>query len=295
MKQNMSQSINKHSTYKLNNGTTIPISGFGVYKTDKGEAAKIVYEALKVGFRHFDTAKLYGNEKETAEGIAKFLEDHPEVKRSEVYYTTKIWNNDQGYEKSKLAIAKSLEDAKSIGYIDLFLIHSPISSKAERLGTWKALEEAIESGKVKTIGVSNYGIHHLKELLEFPELKIKPAVDQLELQPWLPHVDIQKFAKENDILLEAYAPLTRGKKFDDPELQAIAKKHGKTPAEILLRWSYDQGFVVLSKTATISRIPSNFNVLDHVELDEEDHRILHKPESHERSTAWDPTTYFDEK
>lgn len=284
-------SINKNSSYTFNNGKKIPITGFGLFKTEHTKT--IVYEALKVGYRHFDTASFYGNEQEAAEGIAEYLKDHPELKRSDIFYTTKIWHDDHGFEKATKAIAHSIELAKSIDYIDLFLIHAPNSNKQKRLETWKALENAVDSGKVVSIGVSNYGIKHLTELLEYPELRIKPVVNQLELQPWLQHIDIQEFAKKNDILLEAYAPLTRGKKFEDEEIQYIAKKHGYIPSEVLLRWSYDQGFIVLAKTSTPERIATNFNVLDHVVLDEEDKKILTKPDSYERFTAWDPTTYED--
>lgn len=223
-------SVQKDSLYTLNNGKKIPVSGFGLYLTPPGEASQITYEALKAGYRHIDSAQGYNNEAEGAEGIAKFLKENPEVKRSDVFFTTKIKNGSHGYEESTKVIKESLAKvAPYIDYIDLFLIHSPISDKEKRLGTWKALQEAVDSGKVKSIGVSNYGTPNLDELYAWDGLKYKPVVNQVELHPWLPRKDLQEYGKKYDYLLEAYSPLTQAKKLDDPELVAIAKKHGFTP------------------------------------------------------------------
>lgn len=282
--------MKKTDTYKLNNGLSIPISGYGLYLTEPNQAAELTYQALKTGYRHIDSARYYQNEAEAAEGIARFLKEFPEVKRSEIFFTTKIFNDEHGYEETKKAIASSLERVKSIDYIDLFLIHSPMSNREKRLETWKALQEAVESGKVKSIGISNYGIRHMDELLGWEGLTIKPVVNQLELHPWLPRKDIQEYAKKHDILLEAYSPLTQAKRLDDPVLLKIAKKHGYTPGEVLLSWSYQQGFIVLAKTTHLNRIVENFNVLDHVKLDAEDLKELDLPDSYV-SYAWDPTTY----
>ncbi|KAH3687256.1 hypothetical protein WICPIJ_001772 [Wickerhamomyces pijperi] len=282
--------ITKNSRYTLNNGRTIPITGFGVYQTPASKATTLVYEALKVGYRHIDSARIYQNEEESVAGIAQFLKEFPDVKREDIFYTTKIWNEEQGYETTKIAIESSLERAKDIQYIDLFLIHSSLTNKEKRLGTYKALQEAVATGKVKSIGVSNYGTHHLDELFAWEGLTIKPVVNQVELHPWLPRKDLQEYAKKHDFYLEAYTPLTQGQKFDDPELVAIAKKHGYSVVEVLLRWSYDQGFIPLAKTATVARIKPNFDVLDHVVLDAEDLKILDKPDSYEVLT-WDPTKY----
>jgi len=290
-----SKSVKKDSLYTLNNGLKIPVSGFGIYQTPPEEAANITYEALKAGYRHIDSAQAYQNEKEGAEGIAKFLKKYPNVKRSDIFFTTKIKNGNHGYEATSKVIKESLDKVSPyIEYIDLFLVHSPISDKEKRLGTWKALQEAVDSGKVKSIGVSNYGTHHLDELLSWEGLKYKPVINQLELHPWLPRKDLQIYAKKYDHLLEAYSPLTQAKKFNDPELIEIAGKYGKTPAQILLRWSYDQGFIPLAKTVHVERIAENYNVLDNVpSLDDEDYKKLDK-DSYEVLT-WDPTKYVDEK
>ncbi|CAK7903710.1 NAD(P)H-dependent D-xylose reductase [[Candida] anglica] len=288
--------LNTKSTYKLNNGKEIPIAGFGLYLTEPGETATITYNALKVGYRHIDSAAYYQNEQESVDGIAKFLADYPEVKREDIFYTTKLEVSRQGYEQAKLAISESLEKAAKIEYIDLYLIHGPLASKADRLGEWKALQEAVQEGKIKSIGVSNYGVSHLQELLDWEGLTIKPTVNQVELHPFLPRHEFREIAKKNDIYLEAYAPLTTAKKFDDPDVQAVAKKHNYTPAQVLLRWSYDQGFIVLAKTTSIERTRDNFEVLDKVTLDEEDFKTLDKPDAYELTSGWpfDPTTYVDE-
>ncbi len=292
----MSSSIQKDSLYTLNNGEKIPVSGFGLYQTPPGQATDITYQALKVGYRHIDSAQGYNNEEEGAKGIAQFLKENPSVKRSDVFFTTKIKNGFHGYEESTRVIQESLKKVSPyIDYIDLFLIHSPMSDKEKRLGTWKALQEAVDSGKVKSIGVSNYGTPHLDELYAWEGLKYKPVVNQLELHPWLPRKDLQEYGKKYDYYLEAYSPLTQAKKLDDPELVSIAKKYGFTPAQILLRWSYDQGFIPLAKTVNVDRIVENFTVLDKVpKLDDEDYKLLDKPNSYEVLT-WDPTKYVDEK
>jgi len=287
----VSSTLQKDSHYTLNNGQKIPISGFGVYKTPVEETTKITYEALKVGYRHVDSAQGYFNEAEAAKGIAQFLKENPEVKRSEVFFTTKVRDIYHGYEEASKAIQYSLElVGLYIEYIDLFLIHSPLSNKEKRLGTWRALQEAVDSGKVKSIGVSNYGTHHLEELLSWEGLRYKPVVNQVELHPWLPRKDLQAYSKKYDHLLEAYAPLTRGIKFDDSDVKSIAEKHGITSAQVLLKWSYDQGFIPLAKTVHVHRIKDNFTVLDSTpKLDDEDYKKLDK-DSYEVLT-WDPTTY----
>ncbi|CCH43354.1 Prostaglandin F synthase 1 [Wickerhamomyces ciferrii] len=287
-------SLQKDSWLPLNNGLKIPVSGFGLYQIPVEDSTKLTYEALKAGYRHIDSAQAYQNEEEGAKGISQFLKENSDIKRSDIFFTTKIKNGEHGYEESKKSIEKSLAKVSPyIDYIDLFLVHSPISSKEQRLGTWKALQEAVESGKVKSIGVSNFGTPHLDELYAWEGLKNKPVVNQLELHPWLPRKDLQAYGKKYDYLLEAYSPLTQAKKLDDPELVSIAKKHNVTPAQILLRWSYDQGFIPLAKTVNVDRIKENFNVLDNVpKLSDEDYKILDK-DSYEVLT-WDPTKHVDQ-
>ncbi|CAK7903371.1 NADPH-dependent D-xylose reductase II,III [[Candida] anglica] len=309
--------LTRNSTYKLNNGLSIPIAGYGVYQLDSKTTKDLVYRALEDGYRHIDSAAIYGNEKEAAEGIAAFLKDYPKVSREDIWFTTKIWNEDQGYEETKKGVQKTADKVKPyIGYVDLFLLHSPLTSKDKRLGSWKALQEFVSDPsndvlQIKSIGVSNFGIEHIEELLNWEGLSIKPVVNQLELHPWLPHLKLRKYCLSKDILLEAYSPLTQGHKLNDPELLSLEKKFGVPKVEILLKWSYLQGFIVLAKTEKFERIKQNLSVLPDgqveddqleetksfgkVDLEEEILQALDKPESHE-VLCWgnkDPTEYKD--
>ncbi|ANB12775.1 aldo-keto reductase superfamily protein [Sugiyamaella lignohabitans] len=278
-------------SFVLSSGAKIPHIGFGVYLAAPGETSKIVQIALSSGYRHVDSASFYKNEKEAADGIAAFLKTNPSVKRSDVFYTTKVWLDDFGYEKTKAAIKKSLQNAASIEYIDLILLHAPQGPSQLRLGSYKALQEAVVEGSVKNIGVSNYGVHHLKELLSWPELKIKPAVNQVEVNPWLQRQDIAAFCKEHGILVEAYSPLMRGNRLDDPELVALANKYGKSVAQILVKWNLQKGFLPLPKSATESRIKSNIEV-DDFELSKEDlDNLGSASDKFVTAPGWDPTTW----
>lgn len=293
--------LTKTSTYKLNNGQHIPVAGFGVYQLPAKDTINLVYSALEQGYRHIDSAYAYGNEAESAEGIAKFLKDHPLVQRLDIWFTTKIASSHvSGYEETKALVKTIADDVKKhIDYVDLILIHDPKTDKTKRLAIWKALQEYVidpnnSTLQIKSIGVSNYGIRHLEELLNWDGLLVKPVVNQLELHPWLPHVKLREYCVSKNILNEAYTPLTQGEKFDDPELVALSKKYGLPPAEILLKWSYLQGFIVLAKTGTTSRIKQNLDALPDgkedpldetshlgkVDLDPEIVETLDKPDSH---------------
>ncbi|ANB12453.1 aldo-keto reductase superfamily protein [Sugiyamaella lignohabitans] len=279
-------------TYTLNNGTKIPSIGFGVWKTPPNITDTVVELALGFGYRHIDTAKAYENEKEAADAIAKFLKENKDVSREDIFYTTKIFTDDFGHEKTKKAIEKALEAASSIGYIDLLLLHAPERPATARLGAYKALQEAVEEGKVKNIGVSNYGVSHLKELFEWPEFKIKPVVNQIQINPWLQHNDIVDYCAKNDILIESYSPLLRGDGLNKPELVDLAKKYKVDSAQILIRWNLQKGYLPLPKSATASRIKSNFTAYD-FELSQEDVDTLGDKNAYElaEGTAWDPTKW----
>lgn len=282
--------LTKDSRVPLNNGETIPVTGFGLYLTPPDQATELTYMALEVGYRHIDSALAYKNEAEAAKGIAKFLNDHPAVKREDIFFTTKVISSTPRTHDLFVQDIQGCYDRvkEYIGYIDLFLIHAPNPDKATRLACYEALQEAYAKGYTKSIGVSNYGVRHLDELFTWDKFKVRPVVDQVELHPWLPRKDIQEAGKKYDILLEAYSPMTQAKKLDDPELVSIAKKHGVSSADILLRWSYDQGFIPLPKTVHVERMKTNYTVLDRVTLDEDDKKILEKPNSYEVLT-WDPT------
>lgn len=309
--------ITRQSRYRLNNGQQIPVTAFGCYDVPVEKTKELVYQALNAGYRHIDTAAGYGNEKEAAQAVAQFLKENPSIDRQDIWFTTKIANSDHGYEETKKAVQRASEKVKEyIEYVDLVLIHSPKSNKEKRLGTWKALQEFVTDAtnpvlNIKSIGVSNFGISHLEELLNWDGLLVKPVVNQLELHPWLPHLKLRKYLVEHDILAEAYSPLTQGFKLNDKELLELEAKYKIPKTEILLKWSFLQGFIVLVKTEKVERIKQNLSVLPDVENDELDHstklgkidldieilETLDKPDSHEVLT-WgnvDPTGYVDPK
>jgi len=264
---------------KMNNGSNIPQFGLGVYLAKKGrECRKAVTWALEAGYRHIDTASSYGNEKE----VGKAIRDS-EIRREEVFVTTKLWNADQGYENTLKAFDKSLKTLK-VDYVDLYLIHWPVTEK--RKESWKALEKIYESGYCRSIGVSNYMINHLEEL--FTYANIIPALNQVEFSPYLYQKELLDFCIRNKILLSAYAPLTRMKKLSDPQLQSISKALNKTTAQVLIRWAIEHELVVTPKSVNKERIIENANVFDFC-LDESQMKILDSMNEDLR-TCWNPTT-----
>ncbi|MFX0007321.1 MAG: aldo/keto reductase [Promethearchaeota archaeon] len=247
------------SKIDLNNGVKIPILGLGTWKLVGKTAYDSVKWALEAQYRHIDTAKLYGNE----EQIGKAIKDSG-VLREDVFITSKVWDSDQGYESTIRAFNRSL---KRLGtsYIDLYLIHWP--RKNQRIETWKALEKIYSEGKVRAIGVSNYWIHHLEEIIG--SFNIKPVINQFELNPFLYRKELIKYCKEQDISIEAYCPLTHGKKLNNNYLKEIAEKYNKSVAQILIRWGFQHEFIEIPKSSTRDHIIQNSMVFD-FELDEED-------------------------
>ncbi|QPG74501.1 hypothetical protein FOA43_001831 [Brettanomyces nanus] len=276
----------------LNSGNSIPILGFGVFQIPENDTSSLVEKALEVGYRHFDSAMDYENEAGTCDGIAKWIAQDPiNNKREDVFYTTKIFDHNQGYEKTKQAIKDCLAKAKPIGYIDMILIHSPRTNYEKRHGSWIALQEAVEEKGVRNIGVSNYGIKHLEELLGYPDLKIVPAVNQVELSPWLMRQELVDYCKEKGINVEAFSPLTRGFHLGDKDLNKVASKHGKSAAQILIKWSMTKGLIPLPKTVNESRLAANFDVFDFQLTDDDLKLIEHKGAYGIISERWDPSTY----
>ncbi|EXJ75023.1 alcohol dehydrogenase [Cladophialophora psammophila CBS 110553] len=277
-----------NTTYRLKSGHEIPVLGYGVYQTPPATCEEVTTYALRVGYRHIDSARAYENEQPCAKAISASGLD-----REQVFFTTKVHPQDMGYEKTVLSIAASLSET-GLDYIDLYLIHAPFGGKEARLGTWKALSEAQKEGKIRSIGVSNYGIHHLEELEEYIKSTGSSSVisvGQWELHPWLPRQDIVDWCEKRNIILEAYCPVIRGERKDEQVLQDLSQKHGKTWAQILLRWSLQKGYVPLPKSETPSRIEENANLYD-FQLDAEDMGKLQFPTSY-ASCAWDPTTSHD--
>lgn len=268
--------LTRHSKYRLNNDHSIPVTGYGVYLVPPEKTALLVYDALKAGYRHIDTAVGYRNEKEAAQGIAKFLDEDKTVSRQDIWFTTKLYLSQFGYEETKKAVAEIADKVKPyIEYVDLVLLHCPMPSKEKRLGTWKALQEYVLDPNnpvlnIKSLGVSNFGEKHIEELLNWDGLLVKPVVDQLELHPWLPRVELRKYLISHDILVEAYSPLTQGHKLNSPELLELESKYKIPKTEILLKWSFLQGAIVLVKTENPERISQNLNILPDALSDELD-------------------------
>ncbi len=254
--------LNINSKILLNNGTQIPVIGFGVFRIPEGEeVVGAVKWALEAGYRHIDTAMIYKNE----EGVGRAIRESG-IPKEEVFVTTKLWNTDQGYESALKAIDVSLLKL-GLSYVDLYLVHWPTAgdaSKGESINkreeTWKAMEEIYKSGKVRAIGVSNYTIRHLEEMKKYA--KIPPAVNQVEFHPFLFQEELLNYCKQNDIVLEAHSPLVHGEKLEDEVIKNIAKKYGKSGAQILLRWSLQHGAIPLPKSIHKERIEENIKVFD---------------------------------
>ncbi|MFF2910442.1 aldo/keto reductase [Paenibacillus sp. NPDC057934] len=243
----------------LNNGIAMPWFGLGTYKAEGEEVAKAVTAALELGYRSIDTAAIYGNEEEVGQAIAS-----SGVSRDSLFVTTKVWNTDQGYDTTLKAFDLS---SRKLGLevIDLYLIHWPGQDKYK--DTWRALERLYEEGRVRAIGVSNFQIHHLQELMK--ESSIVPAVNQVELHPRFIQKELHDFCKLHQIQIEAWAPLMKGRLQDNELLAEIASRHGKTVPQVILRWGLQNEIIIIPKSVTTSRIKENSEIFD-FELSQEE-------------------------
>ncbi|EGW31795.1 uncharacterized protein SPAPADRAFT_62388, partial [Spathaspora passalidarum NRRL Y-27907] len=239
---------------ELNSGKKIPSIGLGCYNIPISQTSNIVYEACKVGYRHFDTAVLYGNEEQVIEGISRYLRDHPDAKRSDFFYTTKLWNSQLGHQPTIDAINIMKSQIGDLQYIDLLLIHSPLPGKTKRLESYKVMQEYVDKGLLKNIGVSNYGKHHIEELLNWSGLKYPPVVNQIEISPWVMRTDLAQWCLKQGIQVEAFSPLTHGQRLRSDVFSDIRKKYDKSLAQILIKWSLQKGYIPLPKTKTVSRL-----------------------------------------
>jgi methylglyoxal/glyoxal reductase len=258
------EKMNLQDTTTLHNGVEMPWFGLGVFKVEEGpELVNAVKVAIKHGYRSIDTAAIYENEEGVGQGIREGLKEAG-ISREDLFVTSKVWNADLGYES---AIAAYEESLKKLGleYLDLYLIHWPVEGKYKE--AWRALETLYKQGKVKAIGVSNFQIHHLKDLME--DAEVKPMVNQVECHPRLTQKEVQAFCKEQGIQLEAWSPLMQGELLDNDILQAIATKHGKSVAQVILRWDLQNGIVTIPKSTKEHRIVENSTVFD-FELTEEE-------------------------
>lgn len=251
---------NLQSTTKLANGVEMPWFGLGVFKVEDGQQViDSVKWAINAGYKSIDTAKIYENE----EGVGQAIKEAG-VPREDLFITTKVWNADQGYESTLEAFETSLNKL-GLDYLDLYLIHWPVEGKYK--DTWRALEKLYKDGKVKAIGVSNFQIHHLEDLMK--DAEIKPMVNQVELHPLLTQVELRDFCKKNDIQIEAWSPLAQGELLDNAVLKEIADKHGKSTAQVILRWDLQSEVVTIPKSIKEHRIVENASIFD-FELSQED-------------------------
>jgi diketogulonate reductase-like aldo/keto reductase len=248
------------STVKLSDGVEIPWVGLGVFKSPPGkETEQAVRWALETGYRHIDTAAYYQNEADVARGLAA-----SGVPREKVFLTTKVWNSDQGFDSTLKAFDRSRKNL-GVDVVDLYLVHWPVKGKF--LDTWRAMERLLSQGKVRAIGVSNFLVHHLEELTK--SCSVRPVINQVEFHPFLVQKDLLDFDTRSGVRHEAWSPLTRGRRLDDPVITAVAKKHGRTNAQVVLRWDLQLGVVTIPKSVHRERILENSRVFD-FQLDADD-------------------------
>jgi diketogulonate reductase-like aldo/keto reductase len=272
------RSLTLKSTIELHNGVEIPALGLGVFQSAEGsETQRAVRDALAAGYRHIDTARIYRNEADVGAAIRA-----SDVPRDEIFVTTKLWNSDHGYDAALRAFDASL-DRLGLAHVELYLIHWPV--RELRRETWRAMEKIVASGRCRSIGVSNYMIPHLRELIDAGATV--PMVNQVEFSPYLYQRELLEFCTRHRIVVEAYSPLTRGRKLKDKKLQVIADRYGKSPAQLLIRWALQHGTVVLPKSVHPARIRENADVFD-FEVDENDMTTLDAMNEN-LHTGWDPT------
>ncbi|MFT2014325.1 aldo/keto reductase [Streptomyces sp. 796.1] len=274
--------MSKVPSITLNNDVTIPQLGFGVWQVENEAATAAVSTALEAGYRSVDTAAAYGNEEGTGKAIAE-----SGVPREELFVTTKVWNSDHGYDATLRAFDSSLTKL-GLDYVDLYLIHWPLPARGTFVDTYKALEKVYAEGRAKTIGVSNFHPAHLERLLA--ETSVVPVLNQIELHPQLQQQELRDFHAKHGIATEAWSPLGSGKGLlDEPAIAAIAAKHGKSPAQVVLRWHLQLGTIVIPKSVTPSRIRENIDVFDFA-LDADDLAAIAGLDQGRR-TGPDPDTF----
>ncbi|KAI1142889.1 aldo-keto reductase family 1 member E1 [Hypoxylon sp. FL0543] len=274
------------SKVKLSNGKLMPQIQLGLYMMSGREAKAAVRWALAAGYRGFDSAQMYRNEREAGQAIRDYLSSNTEgITRADVFYTSKLASNSTSYQTVRRSIRQSVE-ACGLGYIDLFLLHSPYGGPEARLVSWRALEDAISDGEVKSGGVSNYGVRHIEELMA-SKPRIAPTVNQIEVHPFNTQTDIRAACAKYGIVVEAYAPLARAMRMRHPTIVELSKKYSCTPAQLLVRWSLQHGLVPLPKSAKRERLLENVQVggfeisdADMEKMDALDEKLV---------TDWDPT------
>jgi 2,5-diketo-D-gluconate reductase A len=266
----------------LNNGTTIPQLGFGTYKMPTSTTRELVLTALELGYRHVDTAEMYGNEREVGEAVRDFG-----LARDDVFVTSKLDNPYHSPDEARRAFDRTLGDL-GLDQVDLFLIHWPLPTVTDYVARWRVLEEAYAAGRARAIGVSNFQVAHLQRLLD--EADVVPAVNQIEVQPYFVQDELRAFHAEHGIVTEAWSPLARGTVLDDPVVVRVAAAHGRTPAQVVLRWHLQRGDVVFPKASSRERIAENGDVFG-FELSGADMAAITGLDRDERVGSADPDTF----
>jgi 2,5-diketo-D-gluconate reductase A len=262
----------------LDDGATIPQLGYGLYKVPPADAARLCREAIAIGYRHLDTAAFYGNE----QGVGEAVREAP-VSREELFVTSKVWKDDNGYDTTLRAFDASMARL-GLTKLDLYMIHWPVPSTDRFVDTWRALVRLREEGRVTSIGVANFHAHHIERIIA--ETGVAPVVNQVELHPWLPQAELREFDESRGIRTEAWSPLARGRILATPLLDDLAAKHGRTPAQIVLRWHVELGNIVIPKASSPERLRENLDVFDYA-LDPDDLDVIASLETRER-TGRDP-------
>lgn len=271
------QTSNLAASVTLHDGVRMPRLGLGVWQAPGHVAKRAVKAALTSGYRHVDTAMIYGNEKDVGEAIRE-----SSVPRDQIFVATKLWTADHGYDAALLAFEASL-GRLGLETIDLYMSHFPVAGK--RVDAWKAMATLLKGGRCRSIGVSNYTIDHLKDLID--KTGVVPTVNQVEFHPYLNQTELLEFCRSQKIQVVAYSPLTHGKRLEDPKLVSLADRYEKTPAQILIRWGLQQGLVVIPKSAKAERIEENGAVFD-FQISDADMRLMNSWHENLR-TCWDPT------
>jgi 2,5-diketo-D-gluconate reductase A len=259
---------------EMNDGRSIPVIGFGVWQVPDDVVVDATVKALEVGYRHIDTAYLYHNERGVGEALRR-----SELDRDDVFVTTKVWNTDHGYDQTLRAFDKST-GLLGIDEVDLYLIHWPTPARDVYLDSWRALIRLREEGRARSIGVSNFHDAHLRKIID--ETGVIPAINQIELHPWLPQTELRDIDARLGIKTEAWSPLGSGRLIDDPVIAEVSAKHGKSPAQVMVRWSIQLGNIVLPKSVTPERIEQNIDVFD-FQLDDADMAAIATLESGRRT------------
>ncbi|MFJ5290877.1 MULTISPECIES: aldo/keto reductase [unclassified Streptomyces] len=273
--------MNAVPTISLNNGVQIPQLGFGTYQIEPADTAAATLAALETGYRHIDTAEMYGNEKEVGQAVRD-----SGLAREDLFVTSKLNNGFHAHDDALKAFEGTLGELR-FDYLDLFLIHWPLPGVGDFVETWRAMEEIYRSGRAKAIGVSNFQPHHLRRLLQ--ETEIVPAVNQIEVHPYLAQDEVRAFGAGHRIATEAWSPIAQGKVLDDPTITGIARRVGRTPAQVTLRWHIQRNDIVFPKSVTRSRVEENFALFD-FELTEADMAVITGLDRGER-TGPDPDTF----